>query len=122
MAQEFGRNSSSNSCRAGFRRYKDKAEEEHLDFDTDNSGNCNVPFAIAELCGALGGSHDAAAGPGGVHCQLLGHLPGDSHVVLLDIFSGVWASGGIPGCWRGAAVIPGPGGTQGARPIVIPYL
>ena len=108
LAQKISKNSSSNNYRAKFQKYKEKAEKEHLDFDTDNSENYNVPFTITELCDALKKSHDTATGPDEIHYQLLKHLPGDSLMVLLDIFNDIWASGEIPECWKEATVIPIP--------------
>ena len=40
-AQEISKNSSSSNYRTKFKKYQEKAEKEHLDFDTDNSENCN---------------------------------------------------------------------------------
>ena len=108
LAQEISKNSRSNNYCAKFQKYKDKAEKEHLDFDTDNSENYNVPFTITELCDALKKSHDTATGPDEIHYQLLKHLPRDSLMVLLDIFNYIWASGEIPECWKEATVIPIP--------------
>ena len=44
LAQEISKNSSTNNYRTEFQKYQEKAEKEHLDFDTDNSENYNVPF------------------------------------------------------------------------------
>ena len=114
LAQEISKNSSSNNYRTEFQKYKVKAEKEHLDFDTDNSENYNVPFTIRELCDALKKSHDTATGPAEIHYQLLKHLPRDSLMVLLDIFNDIWASGEIPECWKEATVIPIP---KPAKPV-----
>ena len=38
LAQEISKNSSSNNYRTKFQKYQEKAEKEHLDFDTDNLG------------------------------------------------------------------------------------
>ena len=109
LAQEISKNSSSafHYC-AVFQKYQEKAEKEHLDFDTDNSENYDVPFTIRELCDALKKSDDTATGPDEIHYQLLKHLPRDSLIVLLDIFNDIWASGEIPECWKEATVIPIP--------------
>ena len=108
FAQEISKNSSSNNYCIMFQKYQEKAEKEHLNFDTDNSENYNVPFTIRELCDALKKSHDRATGPHEVHYQLLKHLPRDSLMVLLDIFNNIWTSGEIPECWKEATVIPIP--------------
>ena len=108
LAQEISKNSSSNKYRTKFQKYQEKAEKEHLDFDTDNSENYNVPFTIRELCDALKKSHDTATGLDEIHYQLLKHLPRDSLMVLLDLFSDLWASGEITECWKEATVIPIP--------------
>ena len=108
LAQEISKNSSSNNYRTEFQKYQEKAEKQHLDFDTDNSENYNVPFTIGELCDALKKSHDTATGPDEIHYQLLKHLPRDSLMVLLDIFNDICASGEIPECWKEATVIPIP--------------
>ena len=79
LAQENSKNSSSNTCRTEIKKYQEKAEKEHLDFDTDNSENYNVPFTIRELCDALKKSHDTATGPDEIHTNCL--------LVLLDIFN-----------------------------------
>ena len=77
LAQEISKNSSSNNYHTKFQKYQQKAEKEHLDFDTDNSENYNVPFTIRELCDALKKSHDTATGPDQIHYQLLNLLPRD---------------------------------------------
>ena len=100
LAEEIRKNSSSNNYRTEFQKYKEKSEKEHLDFDTDNSENYNVPFTIRELCDAMNKSHDTATGRDEIHYQLLKHLPRDSLMVLLDIFNDIWASGEIPECWK----------------------
>ena len=87
LAQEISKNSSSNNYCSELQKYQEKAEKEHLDFDTDNSENYNVPFIIRELCDALKKSLDTATGPDEIHYQLLKHLPRDSLMVLLDIFN-----------------------------------
>ena len=71
-------------------KYQEKAEKEHLDFDTDNSQNYNVPFTITELCDALKKSHDTATGPDEIHYQLLKHLPRDPLMVLYLMIYGLW--------------------------------
>ena len=108
LAQEISKNSSSNNYRTKFQKYQVKAEKEHLDFDTDNSENYNVPFTIRELCDALKKSHDTATGPDEIRYQLLKHLPRDSLMVVLDIFNDIWASDEMPECWKEATVIPIP--------------
>ena len=108
LAQKISKNSSSNNYSTKFQKYQEKAEKEHLDFDTDNSENCNVQFTIGELSDALKKSHDTATGPDEIHYQILKHLPRDSLMVLLDIFNDIWASGEIPECWKEATVIPMP--------------
>ena len=110
-AQEISKNSSSNNYSTKFQKYQEKAENEHLDFDTDNSENYNVQFTIRELCDALKKSHDTATGPNENHYQLLKHLPRDSLMVLLHIFNDIWKSGEIPECWKESTVIriPKPG-------------
>ena len=52
LAQEISKNSSSNNYRTMFPKYQVNVEKEHLDFDTDNTENNNVQFAIRELCDA----------------------------------------------------------------------
>ena len=90
LAQEIRKNSSSNNYRTKFKKYQEKAEKQHLDFDTDNCENYNVPFSIRELCDALKKSHDIATGPDEIHYQLLKHLPRDSLMVLFDICYIYW--------------------------------
>ena len=67
LAQEISKNSSSNNYHTEFQKYQKKAEKEHLDFDTDNLENYNVPFTIRELCDALKKSHDTATAPDEIH-------------------------------------------------------
>ena len=100
LAQEISKNSSSNNYSTKFQKYQEKAEKEHLDFDTDNSENYSVQFTTRELCDALKKSQDTAIRPDEIHYQLLKHLPRDSLVVLLDIYNDIWASGEIPECWK----------------------
>ena len=115
LAQEISKNSRSNNYRTEFKKNQEKAEKEHLDFDTDNLENYNVPFTIRELCDALKKSHGTATGPDEIHYQLLKHLPRDSLMVLLDIFNDIWASGKIPECWKEATVISIPKPSKDSR-------
>ena len=39
LAQEISKNSSSNNYSTKFQKYQEKAENKHLDFDTDNTDN-----------------------------------------------------------------------------------
>ena len=59
LAQDISKNSSSNNYRTKFQKYQEKPEKEHLDFDSDNSENYNVPFTSRKLCDALKKSHDS---------------------------------------------------------------
>ena len=100
LTPEISKNSSSKNYCTEFQKHQEKAQKKHIDFDTDNSENYNIPFTIRELCDALKKSHDTATGPDEIHYQLLKHMPRDSLMVLLDIFNDIWASGEIPDCWK----------------------
>ena len=60
LAQEISKSLAAIITVQSFQNIKRKLKKEHLDFDTDNSENYNVPFTIRELCDALKKSHDTA--------------------------------------------------------------
>ena len=66
-----------------------------------NHEKYNVPFTASELLDALHKSHDTAAGPDGIHYQIL------KLETLLNILN-IWITGKFPKDWSKATIIPIP--------------
>ena len=54
-----------------FTSVRNKAEEENLNFSSENVEVYNRPLCIEELQDALCRAHDTSEGPDEMHCQLL---------------------------------------------------
>ena len=108
LAEAFSKNSSSNHYTEKFRKYKDKAEKQKLNFKSNNTEDYNHSFSIKELQDSLSKAHDSSAGPDEIHYQLLKHLTPSALNTLLSIFNRIWQSGNFPPSWREATVVPIP--------------
>ena len=73
-----------------------------------NHEKYNLPFTSSELLDALHKSHDAAAGPDNIHCQILKHLPNRTLETLLNILNDIWITGNFPKDWNKATITPIP--------------
>ena len=93
LAEAFSKNSSSNHYTEKFRKYKDKAEKQKLNFKSNNTEDYNHSFSIKELQDSLSKAHDSSAGPDEIHYQLLKHLTPSALNTLLSIFNRIWQSG-----------------------------
>ena len=113
LGSTFVKDSSSRNCCEGFRTYMCDQQGFGLDFGSSGAGECGGPFNLVELGEAVDGSHGTAAGPDGVRCRVLGHLPPRSLQALLDVFDDIWEAGTFPGGWELSAVMPVPGPGEG---------
>lgn len=105
LAQTFADNSSTNNYSDKFQTHKQKTEQNHINFTSNNSEHYNKPITIEELRQSLQKAHDTSAGPDDVHYQLLKHLPDSSLLVLLKVFNDIWETGNVPASWREALII-----------------
>ena len=125
MGEAFCRSSSSFSCSESFGGIEIEQEKVELSFESQNGEVCDRDFNLDELVEAVQLSHDSAAGPGGVHCQVLKRLPHASLETLLNIFNYIWTTGGFPEDWTLAAVIPipelgrDPAAPNNCRPVAL---
>jgi ribonuclease HI len=108
LGEQFSFNSSSDNYSNEFRQFKNKAEQNNLNFQSDNSEDYNLPFTLEELNVALNRAKDSATGADKIHYQLLKHLPESCRVTLLNIFNAIWDYGAFPTSWKTALVIPIP--------------
>ena len=86
-AETFSANSSLNNSNPHFLTFKNNAEKQKLNFNSNNSEKYNQPFTPAELEEAIETSHDTANGPDEIHYEFLKHLPKNSLDYLLTIFN-----------------------------------
>ena len=108
LGETFSKFSASENYSAKFQKLKSTKEKQTLNFTSDNSEPYNKPFLLSELQASLKKSNQSAAGPDGIHYQLLTHLPVKCQEILLAIFNGIWDSGNFPPSWREATVVPIP--------------
>ena len=73
-----------------------------------NQEKYNLPFISSELLDALHKSHDTAAGPDGIHYQILKHLPNRTLETLLNSLNDIWITGEFPKEWSKATIRPIP--------------
>ena len=66
--------SSSDNYTNNFKRYKQQAERNNLNFTSNNKETYNAPFTFKELEEALGGAKGTAAGPDDIHYLLIEHF------------------------------------------------
>ena len=72
LAQTFSDNS---SYSAKFQSFRRQAENNPLNFKSNNTETYNNPFSVSELTAAISKSHHTADGPDDIHYQMLKHLP-----------------------------------------------
>ena len=106
LAQTFSDNSSSEQYSTKFQLFHRQAENNPLNFKSNNTETYNNPFSMCELTPAISKSHDTAAGPDEIHYQMLKHLPASALDTLLHILNDIWSSGNFPPGWRTSTVIP----------------
>ena len=75
------------------------------DFTSDNTKVYNKPFRLRDLRQSIMKAKLCAPWPGGIHNNLLKHLPGDTLKILKEILNKIWISGDFPHQWRAAKVI-----------------
>ena len=111
LADNFSHNSSSAFSTDAFASIRCNAENQNINFSSENAEVYNRPFSLEELQDALCRAHDTSAGPDEIHYQLLKHLPGASLLLLLNMLNKIWISGDFPSDWRKAIIIsiPKPG-------------
>ncbi|GFO10696.1 RNA-directed DNA polymerase from mobile element jockey [Plakobranchus ocellatus] len=96
MAETFSNNSSSENYSKNFQQTKQRAEKQNLNFSSENNEPYNNPFLMAELKNSIVKSNESAAGPDGVYCKFLRHLPESCLHTLLKLFNNIWTTGDIP--------------------------
>jgi len=106
LAQTFSDTSSSEQYSTKFQSFRRQAENNTLNFNSNNTETHNNPFSMSELAAAISKSHDMAAGPDDIHYQMLKHLPAAVLDTLLQILNDIWSSGHFPPGWRTPTVIP----------------
>ena len=101
-------NSSSAHYSASFQTIKAQDERAWIDFASDNTEVYNKPFRLRDLRHSILKAKPPAPEPGGIHNNLLKHLPEDTLKILKEILNIIWISGDFPPQWRAATVIPIP--------------
>ena len=106
LGKNFQKNSSSSNYSQQFQNIKIEKERENLNFQSQNNEKYNLPFKLSELKDSLHKCNDTAAGPDGIHYQILQHLPPDALETLLNIMNEIWRTGKFPEDWHKAVIIP----------------
>ena len=106
LGQTFSKNSSSNNYTTT--PFTNQAENQHLQFKSNNLETYNNPFSLDELWDAISKSHDSAVGPDDIHYQMLKHLQLNAVNTLLQTLNNIWFAGNFPPSWRTSTVIPIP--------------
>ena len=96
FASIISHNSSLDRYTQKFQWYKAHQEKRTINFTSNNLESYNAPFSMTKLQTALHKSHDSAAGPDNIHCQMLKHLPETAQSSLLRAFNDLWPSGEFP--------------------------
>ena len=109
LGSAFVKGSSSRGCCGGFQAYMCDQRGFALNLESSSAEECNNPFDLVGLKGAIDGSHDAATGPDEVHCRVLKRLPSGFLQALVDVFGDIWETGRFPEGWELSAVMPVPG-------------
>ena len=69
LAQTFSDNSSSEQYSTKFQSFGRQAENNPLNFKSNNTEAYNNPFSMSELTTAISKSHNMAAGPDDIHAH-----------------------------------------------------
>ena len=88
-----------------FQQIRNIAEQQSLDFSSDNTEAYNKPFSIVELNDALATCPDTSPGPDAINFRMLKELPEVMHRYLLYMFNLFWRTGFFPDQWRKANVM-----------------
>ena len=96
LAQTFSDNSSSEQYSTQFQSFRRQAENNPLNFKSNNTETYNNPFSMSELTAAISKLHDMAAGPDNIHYKMLKYLPASALDTLLHILNDIWSSGNFP--------------------------
>ena len=68
--------------------------------------NYNMPLMLHELEMVLYSTKHSAAGPDGIHYQMLSHLHPSTLLLILYLFNRVWQERKFPLAWKVATVVP----------------
>jgi hypothetical protein len=101
-------NCSSDHYTDTFDRFKTCQEKHAVRFQSNNTGDYNLPSTMTELKKALHKAHDTAVGPDNIHYQMLKHLLSPTLYTLLTMFNDIWLTGNLTPSWSEATVIPIP--------------
>ena len=125
LATNMAAISSTQYYNQNFRTIKVIAENNELQFATNEYHSYNDTINVSELYSALKTSKNTAPGEDNVHYIMLKNLSDSAINFLLYIFNKVWSEHSFPRLWRRALVIPflkpnkDPLSTNSYRPIAL---
>jgi len=93
---------------AEFRTFKGNAEQQQLDFLSQNDEPYNALFNLNELNDAIRQTKDNSPGPDNIHNRMFRHMPENARIYLLTIINRVWQHSYFDDRWREAVVVPIP--------------
>ena len=86
LEQHFATVSSNSSYSPTFLNIKDRIEREHLDFNTPNQLNYNLPITRVELQEAIRSAKKTAPGMDEIHYSMIKHIADFTTAFLLHIY------------------------------------
>ena len=88
LEENFAIVSGPSSCSREFKKsIKDRAERQHIDFDSDNRKPFNDLITMTELTTAINSNNDTAPGLEKIHYKMFMQLPQEALEHLLRIFN-----------------------------------
>ena len=106
LGRRFAYVSSKNSSDQRFQEFKDQAEREKVDFNTDIEFGYNEDISRAEFLHNLNLSNDSAPGPDEICYSMLKNLAPSGKRILLELLNCIFKGGKFPEKWKEAFIIP----------------
>jgi ribonuclease HI/endonuclease/exonuclease/phosphatase family metal-dependent hydrolase len=98
--------SSTSSGDDKFQQYKDQAEKDKPNFDTNTHYNYNDDLTLEEMLFCLNLSKDSATGPDEICYSMLKNLAPSGQKLLLELLNLIFKKGEFPKSWKEAYIIP----------------
>ena len=106
LGKRFSYVSSGSSADPSFKEHKQQAEQEDLDFSTEENMDYNSPVSMQELEYALKLAKDSSPGPDEICYSMLQNLAPSGKNLLLDLLNRIFSEGKFPENWKEAHIIP----------------
>ena len=106
FAHTFHKVSSNENYAQEFMNYKNVAEQEEIEFESNNSETYNRPFTNKELEQNLSHTKNTAPGRDGIRYQMLKKMPPEAKQYLCKIFKKLWQTSYFQRQWSTTILIP----------------